>query len=147
MEPEKILCPKVGGCCRGAVAERGWGAQRQLLGRQAGALRAWLKGLWGLVLEPRDMCMYSWRPVSPQGRDSVLTCNQQQLSHRSTWNKAGDFIYRKFSVDFSFSKRERLEQKTTKKKRKKTMSERNFLGSARSKGGSAKGVLSGWDSG
>ena len=64
--------------------------------------------------------MYSWRPVSPQGRDSVLTCNQQQLSHRSTWNQAGDFIYRKFSVDFSFSKRERLEQKTKKKKKKNT---------------------------
>ena len=92
--------------------------------------------------------MYSWRPVSPQGRDSVLTCNQQQLSHRSTWNQAGDFIYRKFSVDFSFSKRERLEQKTKKKtNQKKTQSERNFLGSARNKGGSGKGVLSGRDNG
>lgn len=84
-----------------------------------GALWAWLKGLQGLVPEPGGMCMYSWRPVSPQGRAAVLTCNQQQLSHRSTWNEAGDFIYRKFSVDFSFSKRERLEQKTKKKKTKK----------------------------
>ena len=49
-------------------------------------------------------------------------------------------------MDFSFSKRERLEQKT-KKKKKTTKSERNFLGSARSKGGSGKEVLSGWDSG
>lgn len=83
--------------------------------------------------------------MSPQSRHSVLTCNQQQLSHRSTWNQAADFIYRKFSVDFSFSKTERLEQKT--KKKKQNQSERNFLGSARSKGGSGKGVLSGWDNG
>lgn len=119
---------------------------------EAGALWAWLRGPQAVVLEPGGSHMYSWRPVSPHGRDSVLTSNQQQLTHQFTWNEVGGFVYWKFSVDFSLRERE-IKTRQTKQQPKK-QSERSSLGSLclckdqrRPWKVGPMAVLSGWDSG
>lgn len=76
---EKALCLKGWGMLRVGGAQNQWG----------GGLWAWLRGPQALALEPRGPCVYSWRPVSPQGRESILTSNQQWLTHQFTRNEGG----------------------------------------------------------